>query len=276
MNEISTIIPTLDEELHIHRAVRSARALGPVWVVDCGSSDRTVQIASSAGARIVEQPWLGHARQKNWCLDHLPLSTPWVMFLDADEYLPDDLQCALREATSDPRVRAWYVPRRNVFMGRDLRHAWWYPDYQLRLFVMGEARYEDREVHEHMSTRAVTGYLKTPLIHENLKGIDAFLERHVRYARAEAAEILGARARPTFTVRNLLDRSQRRRLLKARVWHRMPFRPLVRFSWLFLIRRGFLDGCQGLIYCQLLAAYESMVDAYVLERRLDLQPRDQS
>lgn len=259
---VTVIVPTRDESLHIERCIHSAKALGPVWVVDSLSEDDTVPMAERAGAQVVQQAWLGHAAQKNWALDNVPIRTKWVLFLDADEYLTPKLIHEIGEVVEETNRVAWYVPRRNIFMGRELRHAWWYPDYQLRLFVFGSARYEDREVHEHMVTDGPTGYMSEAIVHESLKGTAAFLERHARYARAEADAI---RTSPRSPLRALKTRAGRRRFVKTQLWYRMPFRPGIRLLWLYVVRRGFLDGREGLVYCQLIAAYEAMIDAYLLE-----------
>ncbi len=265
---VSTIIPTLNEELHIGRAVQSAVPLGPVFVVDAGSRDHTRAIAESLGAAVHEHPWSGYADQKNWALEHLPVATPWVLFLDADEYLSPELREEIRRAVRSASCDGFYMPRQNIFLGRVLRHAWWYPDYQLRLFRTGKGRFEERLVHEHVEVNGRVGFVRNPLMHENLKGIAAFLERHVRYAALEAQEILKARARQTTTQRTgrlLGSWPERRRWLKLRVWYRLPWRPAIRFAWMYFWKRGFLDGRQGLVYCQLLAAYEAMIDARLLE-----------
>jgi glycosyltransferase involved in cell wall biosynthesis len=274
---ITIIIPTLNEELHIERAVRSALSLGPVFVVDSLSTDGTRKVAESAGATVVEHPWQGYAEQKNWALDNLPITTSWVLFLDADETITPDLQNALTEATTRD-ADAWYLPRENILLGRPLKHVWWYPDYQLRLFRNGSARYEDRRVHEHMVVSGTCGYLGMPIIHENIKGMSAFIERHQRYAALEAREI--RRTLRTHVERKslasrkqqlrdaaliIVDRAARRRFLKERVWYKMPYRPAIRFLWLYLGRRGFLDGRHGLVYAGLIGAYEAMIDAYLLE-----------
>ncbi len=267
---VSTIVPTLDEEPHIARVIKSAAPLGPVFVVDSGSRDRTRGIAESLGADVHEHPWTGYAAQKNWALEHLPVSTPWVLFLDADEYLSPESRDEIRCVVGSERYTGFYMPRQNIFLGRVLRHAWWYPDYQLRLFRTGEGRFEDRLVHEHVQVNGPVGFLRNPLRHENLKGIDAFLARHLRYASLEAQEIINTRAgrasgqRPG---RLLGSWPERRRWLKLRVWYRLPWRPAIRFAWMYFWKRGFLDGRQGLVYCQLLAAYEAMIDAKLLEAR---------
>jgi SAM-dependent methyltransferase len=155
-----------------------------------------------------------------------------------------------------------------VFEGRTLLHAWWYPDYQLRLFRPNRGRFEDRLVHEHVIVAGLVGYLKSPLMHENLKGLDAFMARHASYADLEAREMLKARVGQDAGQRSgrlFGSWPERRRFLKTRVWYQLPLRPAIRFLWMYVVKRGFLDGRQGLVYCQLIAAYEAMIDARLLE-----------
>jgi glycosyltransferase involved in cell wall biosynthesis len=266
---VTTVIPTLDERIHVVRSVESALPLGPAFVVDSGSSDGTRELAESAGASVVEHAWEGFAAQKNWALGHLPIETEWVLMLDADEFLTDRLRAEIIAVLSGPdTVDGYLVPRWNIFMGRLLKHAWWYPDYQLRLFRRGAGRFEQRSVHEHVIVTGNVGILAEASYHENLKGIDAFIRRHERYAALEADEIGRHRHRDRRgrrAGRLLGSKQERRRALKMDVWYRLPARPLLRFIWMFIVRRGFLDGREGLIYCELISAYEAMIDAKLLE-----------
>jgi glycosyltransferase involved in cell wall biosynthesis len=264
---LTTIIAAKQEELHIERSVASAQELGPVVVVDGGSDDRTIALATAAGATVLEHAWEGYAAQKNWAIDNLPIETDWVLFMDADERLTPELRTEIAGALERSEHDGFYVARANIFLGRPLKHVWWYPDYQLRLFRQGRARYEDRSVHEHVVVHGSTGFLTEPLVHENLKGIDAFLERHVRYAALEASEILRGRSLDDASLRGSFRGTwpERRRALKTRIWYRLPGRPAIRFFWMYFVRRGFLDGRQGLIYAQLIAAYEAMIDAKLFE-----------
>ena len=267
MTDLVVVIQTLNEAVHLARAVESARRLGPVIVVDCGSTDRTRDLAMEMGAEVTDHPWEGYAAQKNWALSQVADRADWVLFLDADEWIPDELAREIRTAIASPLV-GFHLPRRNVFEGRLLRYAWWYPDYQLRLFRTDRGRFEDRLVHEHVIVDGSTGFLTNPLMHENLKGLDAFLDRHARYADLEAREILRDRSGQTAGQRRgrlFGTWPERRRFLKTRIWYQLPARPAVRFVWMFFIKRGFLDGRQGLVYCQLIAAYEAMIDARLLE-----------
>ena len=270
MSSILTIILTLDEELHIERCVRSALPLGPLFVVDCGSTDRTVAIAREAGATVVVHPWEGHARQKNWALDHIPAESSWVLFLDADEFLTPALRAELTRAASRPDIDGYLLTSENIFLGKTLKRAYWHPRL-LRMFRRGRGRWEERSVHEYAMVDGRVDVIKQVLPHENLKGIDAFLERHVRYARLEAGEMDRAAALGTGRIQmsDLLGGpATRRRALKTKVWYRLPGRPAVRFLWNYLIRGGFLDGRQGLVYAQLIAAYEAMIDGKRLEGHL--------
>jgi glycosyltransferase involved in cell wall biosynthesis/SAM-dependent methyltransferase/uncharacterized protein YbaR (Trm112 family) len=266
-SDLVVIIPTLDEELHIARAARSVLRLGHVLVVDSGSEDATRDIASELGCEVIEHTWEGYAAQKNWALNQVVERFRWVLFLDADEWVSDALADEINHAIASS-FDGFHVPRRNIFEGRALRHAWWYPDYQLRLFRSGRGRFEDRLVHEHVIVDGRSAFLRNPILHENLKGIEEFVRRHARYADLEAQEMLRAREAPSRQVasaRLMGSWPERRRWLKLNVWYRIPYRPVVRFLWMFVVKRGFLDGRQGLVYCQLIAAYEAMIDARLLE-----------
>lgn len=265
---LSIVIPTLDEELHLARAIESVRSLGEIFVVDSLSSDRTVEIAEGLGATAVRHAWSGYAAQKNWALDELPLKSDWVFFLDADEYFTDELRAEVRRVVENRDLVGFHVPRRNIFGERPLRHAWWYPDYQLRLFRVGNGRFEDRLVHEHVLLDGEAGFLEHPLMHENLKSLDEFRRRHERYAALEAAELLKARRGETAGQRPghfFGTWPERRRALKTKVWYRLPARPAIRFVWMYVLKRGFLDGRAGLLYSYLLAHYEREINAKVRE-----------
>ncbi len=264
---ITVIIPTRDEALHVGRCVASARSLGRVVVVDCGSADATQRIARDHGADVIEHAWPGHAAQKNWALDNARIDTPWVLFLDCDEYLTPEAVAQIEAAVASDGADGYYLARQYVFFGQALRHAWWYPDYQLRLFRTGRGRFEQRQVHEHAIVDGRVEALDAPIVHENLKGLSAFIERHNRYSDLEAAEISDpARVRKPGSFRG--SWADRRRALKDRIWFRVPARPLVRFAWMYFVKRGFMDGRRGLLFCYLIAMYEFMIDVKLLEKRL--------
>jgi glycosyltransferase involved in cell wall biosynthesis len=270
MASIVTIVPALDEELHVVRCVGSALGLGPVVVVDGGSSDATVQLAEEAGATVLEREWTGYASQKNWALDMLDGEAEWILFLDADEYLTEDARDAVRATVAEAKADGYHVGRHLVFLGRRLDHAYWYPDYQLRLFRAGRGRFEERRVHEHLVVDGRVAQSSIDVVHENLKGISDYVAKLNRYSDLEAQEIL----RPSGTLRPGSLRGgwpERRRALK-RVWLRMRGRALLRFLWLYVVKRGFLDGRAGLIFCGLIAVHDFLIEAKVAEHRAGYAP----
>jgi glycosyltransferase involved in cell wall biosynthesis len=267
---IVTIIPTKDEELHIARCVESALPLGRVVVVDGGSDDATVELARAHGATVLEHEWSGYASQKNWALAAIGNDAAWILFLDADEYLTKAGRAAVRETVASGRADGYYVGRRYYFLGRRLEHAYWYPDYQLRLFRAGCGRFEERRVHEHLIVEGRVAESSIDLMHENLKGITDYVSKLNRYADLEAAEILWPSAERK---RGSLLGSwpERRRALKD-LWIRVPGRAVLRFLWLYVVKRGFLEGRAGLIFCGLMAVHDFLIEAKVAEQRAGFAP----
>lgn len=270
MTSIVTIVPAVDEELHIVRCVESALALGPVVVIDGGSADATVRLAEEAGASVLEREWTGYASQKNWALEQVGDAADWILFLDADEYLTEDSRAAVRATITAGKADGYHVGRRYRFLGHDLNHAYWYPDYQLRLLRSGRGRFEERRVHEHLIVDGRVAESDIDLVHENLKGISDYVRKLNRYADLEAQEILWPSAERK---RGSLFGAwpERRRALKN-VWLRVRGRALLRFLWLYVVKRGFLDGRAGLVFCGLIAVHDFLIEAKVAEHRAGFAP----
>jgi hypothetical protein len=219
---------------------------------------------------VLERPWTGYASQKNWALEVLDVEADWILFLDADEYLTSQARDAVRATVAEGAADGYHVGRHLVFLGRRLDHAYWYPDYQLRLFRAGRGHFEERRVHEHLVVDGLVAESSIDLMHENLKGISDFVGKLNRYADLEAQEIL----RPTGALRPGSLRGgwpDRRRALK-RVWLRMRGRAALRFVWLYVVKRGFLDGRAGLIFCGLIAVHDFLIEAKVAEHRAGYAP----
>ena len=265
---ITVVVPTLDEELHIRRALEAASPLGPCVVVDSGSTDGTELIAAELGARVLTHAWQGHAAQKNWALAQV--DTEWVFFLDADEIVSSALAAEIKSVVANAVADGYFVPRRSLFLGKPLLHAGWYPDHQLRLFRAGRGRFEDRLVHEHVVVDGTTGFLTNDLVHDNIKGIDHLVAKHRVYAALEAQEMVRHETGSASTERKGSLRGswpERRRWLKTNVWYRLPGRPAVRFAWLYGVKRGFLDGRRGYEYARLIAGYEREINRELLADR---------
>jgi glycosyltransferase involved in cell wall biosynthesis len=273
---VSVLVPTLDEELNLPDCLDSVRWADEVFVVDSFSHDRTVDIARERGAQVVQHPFESYSRQKNWALDTLPFRNEWVLILDADERVSPELQCEIQSTVTVADCAGYYLNRRVIFLGTWIRHAGWYPNWNLRLFRHQLGRYDGREVHEHVVLNGPAGYLRHDLLHLDRRGLEAFVARHNRYSTLEAAARFKAerdapdRARLPLSL--LASPVQRKRLVRERVWPRIPAKPLALFVYMYVLRRGFLDGRAGLALCVFHAFQEFMVGLKLAElRRLSSQ-----
>lgn len=268
------VMLTKDEEINISHALKSVIGWAQrVHVVDSGSTDRTKEIASAMGARVVEQPWLGYARQRNWALDNLPFESPWIFILDADEIIMPDLRASmdrlLARPVGDVPESAFLVNRYFLFLGERIRHCGYYPSYGFRMFKRGRARYEDRAVHEYMLVDGDTGYLEGHLEHNDRRGLEHYMAKHNRYSTLEAEETY---RRMCGTQKDRVESQLfgagpllRRRWIKEHVYPRLPAKWLMRFGYMYLGQRGFLDGRVGLEFCLFMSAYELLISLKLKE-----------
>jgi glycosyltransferase involved in cell wall biosynthesis len=269
---VSVLVLTLNEEVNLPDCLASVAWADQVLVVDSFSTDATVAIARAHGADVVEHAFENYSRQRNWALDTLPLRHDWVLFLDADERVTPELGAeiaAVVRGASEDGPRGYYLNRRLIFLGTWIRHAGWYPSWNLRLFRHRFGRYEDRAVHEHVVLRGRAGYLRHDLIHADGRGLEAFIDRHNRYSTLEArARLQAARGRSDggrLAGRWLGSPVERKRLLRERVWPKVPAKPLALFVYMYVLRRGFLDGRAGLAFCVLQAYQEFTVGLKLAE-----------
>jgi len=238
---LSVAIVTLNEEQNLPRTLASVQWADEIIVVDSGSTDRTVEIARSFGAKVIARPWPGFAAQKNFAIAQC--GGAWVLTLDADEELTPELQQEIRALLqSQPAADAFYLRRRNLFLGRWVKHGGFYPDAKLRLFRRGAAQFEDRPVHETITFTGPTATLQGDLIHHAYLTLATYIEHMDRYSTL-GAEILVSRGR---TSRNPL----------AFVWN-VVLVPAISFKWNYFFRGGFLDGREGLLLHLYQAVYTS-------------------
>ncbi|HWA07882.1 MAG TPA: glycosyltransferase family 2 protein [Opitutaceae bacterium] len=269
MNRFSLLILTLNEERDLPRCLASAPECDDVVVLDSGSTDRTAEIARAAGARIFTRRFDNFAGQRNYAQREIPFRHPWVFHLDADEQLTPALIEECDRAAGRADIDGCWVAPRMMFMGRWIPHCTDFPAWQARFvrapqFSFIEVGHGQREAPEMRLARLQANYL-----HDlSSGGEEEWLDKHRRYARAEAESHLrnagATRWRDLFAAEKL----QRRRALKQ-VSYSLPCRPALRFLYQYILRRGFLDGREGLRYCQLLALYEGFATAEL--RRLRAQ-----
>jgi glycosyltransferase involved in cell wall biosynthesis len=254
-----------------------------VFVVDSGSTDSTREIARAAGCHVVEHPFENSALQRNWAFDHLPIATPWTLCLDAGERLTPDLVDEIREEISrqDGACDGYMLRKRTIFMGRWIRHGGQYPAYHLRLFRSGRGRCEARLYDQHFVVDGRVGRLANDYVDVITSDLSTFIVRHDRWAALEAEEILTsspqtARQGPTVAPALTGTAIERRRFLRTRVYQRFPLfvRPFLFWFYGYVLRGGFLDGTEGLIFHTLQRfGFRFLIDAKIWERRRGARPR---
>ena len=259
---VSAIVPTRDEERNIAACLESLDWLDEVIVFDSHSTDRTVEIAHGMGATIVQRVFDNFSAHKNWALDNIDLRHDWVFFVDADERVTPELAEEVRATTARPdALDGYYVAREYWVWDKPMRSM--YPDYNLRLIRRGKGRYEDRIVHEHMVIEGPAGYLKHHLVHRDDKGIERWLDRHNHYSSMEAVEVWRMRRdhqrERSIPARLAVPGPERQRTLKHFAYRYLPFRPLWRFLYLYVVKGGILDGGEGLRYSILKMFYEYQI-----------------
>lgn len=272
---ISILILTLNEEANIEAVLDSVAGFDDVVVLDSGSTDRTVELAQSRGARIVRRPFDNWAAHHNWALAEIDFQHPWIFYLDADERMTPALEEEIRAIAADPyeeRV-GFYCGRDNFFLGRVIRHC--YPPVPILRFYRPPLVTYERLVNPTTHVAGPVGQLRNRFLHYNFsKGLTEWLDKHNRYSQAEAIEAVASQERSTLGFRELVntDSATRRATLKRLAW-RLPFRPQLKFVWLYVVCRGFLDGWPGYVYCRLQATYEYFIDLKIKEIQLARQGR---
>ena len=277
MIDVTVIILTKNEELHLGRCLERLRALGPrrVVVVDSESTDATAEIARREGAEVIVNPWPGNqAAQFNWALDNVGISTEWVLRLDADEYLSPELTKEIRAKlpTMPADVGALVIPLGRYFLNRRLRHGIVNGIAMVRMFRRGCCRYEQRLMDEHLqilSGRTLT--LEHPFYDHSLLPLSAFIAKHNGYADREAALLLAEKYRSQSAEADktggLADAVAAKRRQKS-LYGRMPlfWRSTAYFLYRYIVRLGFLDGKEGFLWDFLQGWwYRTLVDAKVME-----------
>jgi glycosyltransferase involved in cell wall biosynthesis len=266
---LAAIILTKNEERDLPACLESlAGVTTEVFVVDCGSTDRTLEIAKGHGAHVLTHPFLNQAAQFNWALDNIQSAAEWILRIDADERLSAELRRELQTSLSGLRseVTGLVVPLRIHFLGRAIRHGASYPVWLLRIWKMGLGRYPDAWMDEHIVLpHGQVLKLHGDLIHEIPKSLSEWTRKHDGYATRECKQILappGNECQPT------APQARLKRLLKQRLYLRLPAFYRAFFFWFYryFLRLGFLDGKEGLIYHFLQGFwYRFLVDSKLYE-----------
>jgi glycosyltransferase involved in cell wall biosynthesis len=259
------IILTRDEEPNIRRCLASVAWADQVVVVDSGSTDDSVLIASSLGAAVVEQPWLGFSGQREFALRLPQLRHDWVYFVDADEWISPQLAAEIAAQLRAPSCAGFEQRFRLVFQGTWIRHCGWYRgSWIIRLEDRRYAKFDGNLVGERVCVDGPVRRLHHDIIDEDHKGLAAWLHKHVRYAQLEAER----RGQPMSLAQRLRRLQHRdgtrpviRAVLKDVVFPSVPAKPAALFVYMYIVRLGLLDGLAGLRFCFFHAWHEACVNA---------------
>ena len=276
MLDLSVIILTYNEELHIRRCLENVLPFAKkVFVVDCFSTDKTKEIALRLGAEVVEHAWPGNqAEQFNRALDNLPISTQWVLRLDADEYLLPELVTELQEKlpTLPEDVTGIIFNRRHIFMGKWMRRGI-YPVKLLRVFRYGKGMCEQRLMDEHIQlTEGRAVEFEHDFCDHNLNNLSWFCHKHVNYAIREAVDLLDIEldltgAAESDNGKEISPQALAKRMKKHQ-YARQPlfWRSFAYFCYRYFLKGACLDGKVGFIWTFLQGWwYRTLVDAKVFE-----------
>ena len=269
--QLSVIVLTYNEQANLPACLESLAGLAcTIFVVDSGSSDGTVALAERLSAVVSHHSFENYAAQRNWALDNLPIQTPWVLNLDADERLTpelrDEIKGLLEECPDD--VSGFLLRRRTVFMGRWIRYGGHYPSYHLRLFRQGAGRCETRRYDQHFIASGHVGRLRNDYIDIVASSLHTWTVRHAKWAAMEASESLGAPQNGSQVIPAVLGNPIQRRQWWRNVYGRGPLfaRALVYWLYRYFIRLGFLDGKEGMIFHLLQGFwFRFLVDAMIYE-----------
>ncbi len=244
---LTALILTLNEEMNIQGCIESVKSIvQEIVVVDSLSKDRTVAIAQSLGARVIQNRFIGFSEQRNFALKQTGISTEWVLVLDADEKISPELALEIRSVLNHNLSKNGFrVKRRFIWNGKWIKRGY-YPVWLLRLARVNHVYCEDRKLNEHLLVDEEIGDLNCDLIHEDNNGINHWHIKHLNYAEIAAREFLKRKEKLS-----LVDfKANKKRWLKYNLWDRLPLfvRPWLYFVFCYFIRGGFLEGWQGLSY----------------------------
>jgi len=278
MTNISIFILTYNEEKNLGRCLESLKGYtDDIVIVDSFSTDKTIKIAENYGCRIYKNPFVNHAVQCNWALEHIDFKYEWILRLDSDEILPESLKSELHELLNniDPKVTGVYLNRRMYFMNRWLKHGGMYPHYILRVFKQGVGYYEDKTEEHFVLSKGVAIKARNDFLEDNrLNNLKYWLSKHDDLSDGEIRDTLRLTKDSLTDLKPRLfgTKVERTRWLKINVYSKtfLFVRAFLYFLYRYILRLGFLDGIPGLIFHVLQGFwYRFYIDARIYESRID-------
>lgn len=285
---ITVLIAAKNEEANLSKCLAALGSFERVVLLDSHSDDRTAEVAIQHGAEVVNFDYAGgYPKKRQWAMEQLAITSPWTFLLDADEVVTPSLEKELRQQLQKTELDAFLITKGFHFMGRRFRHGG-FSHAAVLLFRTGKARFEhlfdedqsalDMEVHERLIVDGTVGTIDAPLIHEDYKGLQAYVARHNHYStwEARARQMYlekGGWGRDVIEPKLFGNNQERRRYLKQ-IALRLPFEPQAWFIWHYVVKLGFLEGRRGLIASRIRSNYIAEARSKLFELRISSQHQE--
>jgi len=270
---VSVLIFTFNEAVNLPACLESVSWCDDVIVIDSFSTDKTEKVCAEYNARFIQHEFSSMAQQRNWALEEVDIKNEWVLILDADERVTDEVRVELCDIARNAHgnVGAYRIRRRFYMWGRWLKYSSLYPTWIVRFFHKDRVRYVDRGHGETEIVKGEIGNLNNDLLDENLKGIEEWYARQNRYSTEEAFYELDLSFPEKKLLASLFGGGDERRAALKYMSAQIPFRGLVYFLYSYIWRKGFLDGRDGFIFCLMRSQYQSMVAIKKYDSRRSLK-----
>ena len=283
-SSLSVVILTYNENLHIERCITSLLGVASnIYVIDSFSSDETVSICQRLGAEVYQRKWVNYADQFQWALDNCPISTHWVMRMDADEYVDSDLIEEIKDSLTNvkPEINGIYIRRKYFFLGKWIKYGAVYPLNLLRIWRTGKGRIESRWMDEHivLDGGANTIFFKGHIVDDNINNTRWYVDKHNKYADREMIDILSKKyslfsGDQSISEDKSNSQARIKRFVKEEIYNKLPvfFRPTLYFLYRYFLRLGFIDGTKGFAFHFMQGYwYRALVDLRVYEAEILLK-----
>ena len=275
MQDISVIILTFNEEKHIARCIQSLLSFtNKIYIIDSGSTDKTIEIAENLGAKVTVNQWVNYATQFNFGIETNPFKTKWLMRMDSDEYVLPELSDEINQKllVIPEEISGMYIKRRVLFFDKWIRHGAYYPIWLLRIWRNGHGICEESWMDEHIKLfQGKTVQMQQDLVDHNLNNLTWWTQKHNLYAIREVIDLLNIKYNfrdfEAVEPKLLGTQEQRKRYLKVKYASFPLFtRPIIYFIYRYFLRMGFIDGKQGLMWHFLQGFwYRFLIDAKIYE-----------
>jgi len=272
---IAVIILTFNEENNIIDCLESVKDFAAeIFIVDSGSTDRTLEIISNYPVQVFQHPFENYSQQRNWALQNLPITTEWVINLDADQRLTEEFKTEVNQYLTSGKlanINGFLASRKTIFMGKWIKYGGHYPTYHAMAFRLGKGMCEQKLYDQHYLVEGETIKLKGDVIDLITESLSTFTQRHDKWSTLESVQQFSNANSSTVTISGKLkgDSMQRRRYFKN-LYEKLPLfvRPVLYFIVRYFFRLGFLDGTRGLIFHFLQCFwFRFLIDAKIYELR---------